>query len=95
MPLVMPAPDRLTAQGRANSPMPPASKPKTWTDLLACPACRAGLVESAAELACRECGRRYPIKDGIPQLLVEDAISPFKAPEPGPEERSAGKAREN
>ncbi len=90
MPPAMPSPDLLTAQGCAKQPMPPASKPKTWTGLLACPACRAGLVESVTELTCRKCGRRYPIEDGIPQLLLEDAISPSGVPGPGPAGRLAG-----
>ncbi len=50
-------------------------------DLLAivvCPACRADLAphEAAAELACTGCGLAYPVRDGIPVLLVDEARSP-------------------
>ncbi|MDE2863046.1 MAG: Trm112 family protein [Chloroflexota bacterium] len=71
--------------------MSPAAQTKTWTDLLACPACRAGLNESATELTCRACGRRYPIKDGIPQLMLEDAKPPAEASGSGSGGRPTGK----
>jgi len=48
--------------------------------LLVCPACRDRLEEEdakggadAKELVCGGCGRRYPVRDGIPILLVEEA----------------------
>ena len=46
--------------------------------ILACPNCRAALREDAAasELACTgECGLVYPIRDGIPVLLIHEARS--------------------
>jgi uncharacterized protein YbaR (Trm112 family) len=44
--------------------------------LLACPACHAGLAHTDAEtVLCIGCGRRYPIRDGLPVLLVSDASS--------------------
>ncbi|MDR7393563.1 MAG: Trm112 family protein, partial [Armatimonadota bacterium] len=42
-------------------------------ELLACPACHGGLRQEQDRLACARCGRRYPIRDGIPVLLVEEA----------------------
>ena len=27
-------------------------------------------------LECSECGRRYPVRDGIPVMLVEEALPP-------------------
>ena len=42
-------------------------------ELLACPACRAALRLDVEWLACTACGRRYPIRDSIPVLLVEEA----------------------
>ena len=42
-------------------------------ELLACPACHAALQLEGARLVCTGCGRRYPIRDGIPILLVEEA----------------------
>jgi uncharacterized protein len=46
--------------------------------LLVCPSCR-GRLELAADgsvLACSGCGRRYPVRDGTPVLLVEEAERP-------------------
>ncbi len=46
-------------------------------DVLACPHCHAPLEpdEPASELVCSStsCGRAYPVRDGIPVLLVEEA----------------------
>ncbi|MBN2449811.1 MAG: Trm112 family protein [Lentisphaeria bacterium] len=52
-------------------------------ELLVCPACGqgAGLTPTAdgEGLLCARCGRCYPIRDGIPILLIEEARIP-----PGP-----------
>ncbi|GAA0605013.1 Trm112 family protein [Sporichthya brevicatena] len=49
-------------------------------ELLACPASRHSLRldEAAAELVCTDagCGLAYPIRDGIPVLLVDEARRP-------------------
>ncbi len=47
-------------------------------EILACPACTSPLRldEPAAELVCTSCGRAYPIRDGIPVLLVDEARLP-------------------
>lgn len=48
-------------------------------EILACPQCRSPLRadEAAGELVCTnaECGLAYPVRDGIPVLLVEEARS--------------------
>lgn len=41
--------------------------------ILACPACRESLEEQGDRLVCKGCGRRYPVRDGIPVMLVEEA----------------------
>jgi uncharacterized protein YbaR (Trm112 family) len=44
--------------------------------ILACPACKRPLDYVAGEaesLDCRACGKRYPVKEGIPVLLIEEA----------------------
>lgn len=42
--------------------------------LLACPECKAELrLVGEERLVCTACRRSYPIKDGIPVLLVEEA----------------------
>lgn len=44
-------------------------------DVIVCPACHAQLNADAMhnELHCSQCGRGYPVVDGIPVLLVERA----------------------
>jgi uncharacterized protein YbaR (Trm112 family) len=42
---------------------------------LACPACYGELRTEAWHLVCIACGRRYPIVDGIPALIIERAES--------------------
>jgi len=42
-------------------------------EILCCPACRGDVVEQAEGLHCLECGRLYPIEDGIPVMLVDAA----------------------
>ena len=45
-------------------------------EILACPACdeRPPVVLRGEKLVCEKCGRQYPIKDGIPVMLVEEAV---------------------
>jgi len=45
-------------------------------DLLVCPACRARVRAEGDRLVCAGCARRYPIRDGIPVMLVEEAEAP-------------------
>ena len=42
-------------------------------EILACPACRGEVKEQENKIVCLNCGRKYPIKDGIPVLLVDEA----------------------
>ncbi|TDC13190.1 Trm112 family protein [Streptomyces sp. 8K308] len=44
-------------------------------DILACPVCHAPLREAAQELVCTGdgCGLAYPVEDGIPVLLEDEA----------------------
>lgn len=45
--------------------------------ILVCPLDHAALTEDAAEsrLVCTDCGRRYPIRDGVPIMLIDQAES--------------------
>ena len=47
-------------------------------EILVCPQSKAPLRldEEAGELVCDESGLAYPIRDGIPVLLVDEARSP-------------------
>jgi uncharacterized protein YbaR (Trm112 family) len=48
-------------------------------DILACPNCKGPVeyLEDEHKIACRgECGYLYPVRDGIPVMLVEEAEKP-------------------
>ncbi|MGO8791696.1 MAG: Trm112 family protein [Terriglobia bacterium] len=44
-------------------------------DILVCPACKAPvkLTTDGQGLKCAQCRRVYPIKDDIPDMIIEDA----------------------
>jgi uncharacterized protein YbaR (Trm112 family) len=46
---------------------------KELLEILVCPACRAPLEQKEETLRCGHCRRVYPIRDGIPILLVDEA----------------------
>ncbi|OGW83424.1 MAG: hypothetical protein A2987_03125 [Omnitrophica bacterium RIFCSPLOWO2_01_FULL_45_10] len=46
---------------------------KDLMDILACPACKADLKLEGDRIICTKCGRRYPIRDGIPVMLIDEA----------------------
>lgn len=46
---------------------------KDLVAIMACPACREDVREQDGQIVCLGCGRRYPIRDGIPVMLVEEA----------------------
>jgi len=51
---------------------------KKLLDLLACPACKGKVGLEQEKIVCRQCGRKYPIKDGIPIMLIEESIETDK-----------------
>ena len=48
---------------------------KELLDILACPVCKGTLtlLEETSSLLCRHCGLTFPIRDGIPVMLVDEA----------------------
>jgi uncharacterized protein len=57
-------------------------------DVLACPSddhapLRAGTPDDpdADALTCTSCGRRFPVRDGIPVLLLDEATRPDEPPQ--------------
>ena len=54
--------------------------PKDLLDILACPLDKAEVRLDAGggaeALVCTACGRRYPVRDDIPVMLVEEAVLP-------------------
>lgn len=49
--------------------------PEDFLAMLVCPACKKPLVLKVDPeiLKCAECGRAYPVRDGVPVLLVDQA----------------------
>ncbi len=45
-------------------------------EIIVCPACHGELTLDESGLTCQECGLRYPVRDGIPVLLVDEARRP-------------------
>lgn len=41
--------------------------------ILACPACQGDVELKEEKIVCVKCGRKYPVKDGIPVMLVDEA----------------------
>jgi len=44
--------------------------------ILACPACRAAVVESDDQILCtsKDCRRQYAVSEGIPVMLIDESI---------------------
>ena len=41
--------------------------------ILACPACKVDVELKDGKIVCTKCRRKYPIRDGIPIMLIEEA----------------------
>ena len=66
---------------------------KELLDILACPRCRGQLEALGSPLqalCCRGCALVYPIRDGIPVMLLEEAI-PLHAWHPAHSQASSDK----
>jgi uncharacterized protein YbaR (Trm112 family) len=50
-----------------------AAVPAWLLALLVCPVDRAPVDRDGSVLVCPRCGRRYPIRDGIPVMLAQEA----------------------
>ncbi|HVF54352.1 MAG TPA: Trm112 family protein [Actinomycetota bacterium] len=51
-------------------------------EILACPNCRGDIeyLEDEEIIECKgECGYRYPVRDGIPVMLIDEAERPAKS----------------
>ena len=53
---------------------------KELLDILACPVCKGDIRydEPELKLTCLSCGRRYPVREGIPVMLESEAETPAK-----------------
>jgi len=47
-------------------------------EILACPSCRAAVeyIEAEQVIVCSGCGYRYPVRDDIPVMLIDEAEKP-------------------
>jgi uncharacterized protein len=64
----------------------PAEPPKLGGDvdpellaILACPLDKKPVTRAGNYLVCAECQRHYPIRDGIPVMLIDEALTPEQA----------------
>lgn len=49
---------------------------KELLEILACPDDKSPVREEGDRLVCTRCGRRYPVRDDIPVMLLEEAEPP-------------------
>ena len=49
---------------------------KELLEILACPLCKADVRLEDDRIVCTKCGRRYPIRDDIPVMLIDEAELP-------------------
>jgi uncharacterized protein len=56
----------------------PVTLPPLLLEVIVCPECKSTLTvdEASSELVCDDCGLIYPIRDGIPILLISAARRP-------------------
>ena len=46
---------------------------KELLDILACPACKGDVELKDNKICCTQCKKKYPIKDDIPIMLIDEA----------------------
>jgi uncharacterized protein YbaR (Trm112 family) len=51
---------------------------KQLLDVLACPKCKGNVKVEGEKIVCQnpQCGLRYPIRNGIPVMLIDEAEKP-------------------
>ncbi len=49
---------------------------KRLLDILVCPACKSDIkpVKNETALKCTKCFRVYPVREGIPVMLIDEAV---------------------
>ena len=48
-------------------------------EILACPLDKQPVTRQGNYLVCSQCQRHYPIRDGIPVMLIDEALTPEQA----------------
>lgn len=46
---------------------------KELLEILACPSCKGDVELDNQKIVCKKCGLKYPVKDGIPIMLIDEA----------------------
>jgi uncharacterized protein len=49
---------------------------KELLEILVCPACREKVELKGEFIVCSGCGKRYPIREEIPIMLINEALPP-------------------
>ena len=51
--------------------------PENLFDILVCPVCRKPLIvkDEGQSLKCGECRRVYQVRDGIPNMMIDQAVT--------------------
>ena len=47
---------------------------KELLEILACPACKESIREDGDWLICDKCQKKYPVREGIPVMLIDEAV---------------------
>ena len=63
--------------------------PADLLEILVCPVDHAKVQPDGDYLVCAQCGRAYPVRDGIPVMLIEEAEQRQPEPQPAPDVGSA------
>jgi uncharacterized protein YbaR (Trm112 family) len=80
------ADDTWSTSAPSTSADMPSEPPKLGGDvdaellaILACPLDKQPVKREGNYLVCQECQRHYPIRDGIPVMLIDEALTPEQA----------------
>lgn len=46
---------------------------KELLEILACPACYGEVELKKDRVICKRCGKKYPVREGIPIMLIDEA----------------------
>jgi uncharacterized protein len=67
------------AEGTAEPPKLGGEVDAELLAILACPLDKQPVKREGDYLVCQECHRHYPIRDGIPVMLIDEALTPEQA----------------
>jgi uncharacterized protein len=48
---------------------------KELLEILACPDCKGPVEYKDNRIICKKCGKKYPVRDGIPIMMIDEAES--------------------